>query len=294
MNALVGRLRRRLIYDGLLKTYGLRRLESLQKSPTRSQAHTYTAWLRSPGQLDALCGPVLERWQNRSGGGGKLAIQLFAASTGAEAYTIASTLLHRKPGLDFGIQASDLHAHTVEQARSGRYAAREVEQGGAPREFIDRTFLRLPDGALEVRPEIRARVRFDQGNLLESASLAAHHGPGDLLFLQNVLCHLSLEQGAVAFAHVLAFAKPGAALFLDGTPLDLRQRLTQAAGLQPLDFSVRAIHNHARIHIPERWWSVYYGLEPYSAKGPDPVRRYATIFLRGEASAGRAPLAEPS
>jgi chemotaxis protein methyltransferase CheR len=96
-----------------------------------------------------------------------LEILVLACSNGAEAYTFASFLSHRLPKLDFRITAADLHREMVESARAGSYSEDEALQSEFVRpDFIARTFDQV-GGRYVVKPEIKARVSFTQGNLLD-------------------------------------------------------------------------------------------------------------------------------
>ena len=91
-----------VFYGTLLYSYGIARQRKLLKNADRSQSHTYTCFYRSPGQLEALIGPVMD-FLNAGRKPGKLQINVFAGSEGAESYTFASVLMHKFPGLDFQI-----------------------------------------------------------------------------------------------------------------------------------------------------------------------------------------------
>jgi chemotaxis methyl-accepting protein methylase len=210
---------------------------------------------------------------------GRFHIHVFASSTGAEPYTVASVLLRTHPGLDFQITASDLHAEMVDHATSALYAARDVRRRSPPEQFIADTFERVGD-SYRVRDEIRRRVRFTPANLLDPA-LAAQLEPADIVFAQNVFCHLDADQTRIGFATVCQLLKRRAALFADGMNLDLREELTAEHGLRPLAFKAREIHDGARTHIGVRWWNYYYGMEPYAGWHPNAARRFSTIFFRG-------------
>ncbi|MBS1151544.1 MAG: CheR-type methyltransferase [Myxococcaceae bacterium] len=241
----------------------------------RNDSHTYTCFYRSPMQMEALVGPVVEGLQRK--GVRALTIHVFAGSNGGEAYTIASELLHRRPELEFTIRASDLHPHMVEQAGRASYTLQEITQGvSVPEEFIARTFDRDGDRYV-VRPHIKQRVSFEQADLL-SEQLPQQFPPADLVFAQNVLFHLPPPLARQAFGNILRVLKPHARIFLDGMELDMRVELTQRAGLKPLDYKVRQIYGYSRRHIPENWWDYYYGNEPYSVFSTDRLARYCTIF----------------
>lgn len=266
-----------VLYGTLLYRYGVSRHRALQAKATRSQRHTYTCFYRSPGQLDALTGQVMPRLlADRTPG--PFRINVFASSTGAEPYTLASVLVHAFPGLELQITASDLHQEMVDQATTAIYSAEDVRRRAPPGQFIADTFEKVGED-FRVRPQLRSRVRVTQANLLDPA-LADQFDPADIVFAQNVFCHLEPEQTRIAFNHICQVLKPRSALFIDGMNLDLREELTARLGLQPLDFKVRQIHDDARTHIGDRWWNYYYGMEPYARWHPSCARRFSTIFFK--------------
>ncbi len=275
-------LKHDLVYGMLLYRYGLARRDELLKKAVKSERHTYTCFYRSPGQLEALCGPVMEQLLTGRGKE-RFDIQVFASSTGAESYTLASVLYEHFPHLDFHITSSDLHADMIERAEGGVYSKQEVHERELPEAFLTQTFDASDDHYL-VKPHLRARVSFQQANLLDRG-LALALQPADIVFMQNVLCHMDVEPAKQAFWAVVPLLKERSALFIDGMSLDLRESLTLEAGLTPLDFKVREVHEFARSHIRERWWTQYYGIEPYARWRRNGLRRFSTIFLRDEAQA---------
>lgn len=276
--------RYRAIYDALLYRYGLTRHQALLEQADRSQCHTYTCFYRSPGQLDALTGPVME-FLLAGREPGRLQINVFASSSGAETYTTASMLLRKFPNLDFHITASDLHQEMVERAAQAVYSAEEVFHDAMPSHFISATFETVGT-RYRVRPEIRDRVTFKQANLLDPR-LSDQFEPADIVFAQNVLFHLDRASARQAFDNIIGFLKQKSALFIDGMELDMREALTAAAKLSPLDYKCRDIHEHARKHVGKRWWNYYYGMEPYAASHPTRARRFSTIFLKGRLAVKR-------
>jgi len=267
-----------VLYGALLYRYGVARHRALQGKAVRSQSHSYTCFYRSPAQLDALVGPVMT-WLLARRPQGRLQIHVLACSTGAEPYTVASVITRAYPGLDVRISASDHHAEQVERTIAAMYSASDVLRRPPPREFIADTFERLGVW-YRVRAALRDRVDPVQASLLDPG-LAERLGPADVVFAQNVFCHLDPADVRAGFANVLRLLKPRAALFVDGMNLDLRTELTARAGLSPLDFKIREIHEYARSHVGDRWWNYYYGIEPYARWHPDRARRFATIFLQG-------------
>jgi len=267
-----------ILYGTLLYRYGVNRHRALQQHATRSQGHTYTCFYRSPGQLEALTGPVMERLlAHRTPA--KFRINVFACSTGAEPYTIASVLVRNFPGLDLQITASDLHQEMVDHATHATYSANDVRRRAPDAQFIEDTFEKV-GASYRVRRELRSLVSVKQANLLDPA-LGDQFAPADIVFAQNVFCHLDAAQARIAFHNVSQLLKPRSALFIDGMNLDLREELTAHQGLSPLEFKVRQIHDFARTHVGDRWWNYYYGMEPYTRWHPSSARRFSTIFFKG-------------
>jgi acyl carrier protein len=171
----------------------------------------------------------------------------------------------------------------VERGRSAIYSFDNVHYWATTSDFVDQTFDEVGE-TFVVKPHIRSHVSFRQANLLDPG-IAREFEPADLVFMQNVLCHLDPEPATQAFFNVVQLLKPRAALFVDGMSLDLRESLTRAAGLAPLAYRCREIHEFARTHVGDRWWNYYYGMEPYASWHRDRVRRFSTIFLRDEEGA---------
>src|SRR6476646_5729324 len=85
----------------------------------RLNNHTYTSFYRSPTQLAALTGPVIDYLDPAADE--TVSITVLAASNGAEAYTIASELLACRPDVSFSIKASDLHEEMVQRGDAAVY-----------------------------------------------------------------------------------------------------------------------------------------------------------------------------
>lgn len=275
-----GRLKRRIVFDTLLYPYGVRRFRDVSRGAERSSTHTFTRFYRSPLQMEGLTGPVLEH-VGLSRPPSALNVLVFGGSTGAEAYTVASALHAAHPSLDFEILSSDLHEEMIRIAAKGSYSEEEIRVSpGVTQAIIDRAFETEDGGKLRIREDIRSRVAFTQADLL-SEDLGIRFKPADIVFLQNVLCHLDPKSAERAFRGVVKLLRPRSALFVDGMDLNLKVALTREYGLVPLKYRYREIFEHARLFIPWKWWTVYYGLEPHRYFVSDRVRRYSTIFLKG-------------
>jgi chemotaxis methyl-accepting protein methylase len=281
-------LRNCLFYDLLLYPYAQAQYRKNLTEKKRSNSHTYTSFYRVPLQLEALTARVIPWLTEGKDRATKLTINVFACSTGAEVYTIASEIMKAHPHLPFTVYASDLHDETVAQGMAATYSPAEVfHNPDIPDAFVTRTF-DLVDGRFVVKPEIRARIEFSCADLLEQA-LSERFAPADIVLAQNVFCHLYPQDVIRAFTNVLKTAKPRSALLIDGMHLDLKEQLTIEAQLAPLDFKCREIYSYARkTHGAKKWWTKYHGTEPYLPWRPNHPRRYGTVFLRGASQSGKA------
>lgn len=270
----------------LLRSRAKARHRACVAGAEHSDSHTYTSFYRSPPQLAALTGPVVDH--AIAAGGGDVSILVLAGSNGAEAYTIASELLARRPDLAFSIVATDLHEETVAKAQAALYTLNEITQDqDVPAEFIERTFDRVGD-AYRVKEHIRSHVTFSRADLLDP-TLNERFDRADIVVAQNVLFHMPDELARRAFANIVGFLKPHSVLLIEGMDLDMRVELTRAAGLQPLPCRTKEIYGYSRRHIAANWWDYYYGNEPYFSLARDRSRRYGTIFLNEGELASTAP-----
>jgi chemotaxis methyl-accepting protein methylase len=262
-----------------LSTYGRYRHHRISHSAPRDQHHHYTCFYRSPLQLEALTGPVLD-FLLQHHPSRQLDITVLGCSNGAEPYTIAACLMQYAPQVDFRIRASDIDAEMVLKAETGEYTENEVtKRGSAPAAFLDVAFDR-EGSSYRVKPSIRSRLSFQRMSITDDALTAT--GPSDIVFAQNIFFHIEPDLVTRAFQNVYRIMKPSSALFVDGMDLDMRESLTRSLNLIPLDYRVHEIHEEARKHTGASWWRYYWGCEPYSRFVKNPLRRYATIFLKND------------
>jgi chemotaxis protein methyltransferase CheR len=272
------RERLRRIPAAVRTALAVRRVQhSLTLRTARRGNMLFTSFCRVPTQLDVLANDVVEFLDGHNGGA-ELRVIVFGCSTGAEPYSISSVLRHRRPGLRFRIECFDIDADVIARARAASYALPELETTPPlTADFVESTFDRVADGVV-VRPTIAAPVRFSVGNVLDAA-LIRRLGKADVVVAQNFLFHLERPDAERAFAHLFSLLRPRAALLVDGADVDIRTRLTKAAGLRACETELERIHDESRIYRGYAWPHVYWGLEPFDAKKPDAARRYATIFF---------------
>ncbi len=172
-----------------------------------------TSWFRDPAQFDALREDILPDLAERR----PTALRFWSAgcSSGQEPYSISIAVeawQARTPSgryLRADILATDIAPTMLDYAQKGLYRDHALTRGLSP-EYRERYF-RPVDECWEVIPEIRARVRFRQWNLLSRYDTL---GRFDVVFCRNVLIYFAntVKRDIVnRFAGVL---NPGGYLFL--------------------------------------------------------------------------------
>jgi len=114
-----------------------------------------------------------------------------AASTGQEPYSLAIALKEMAgavAGWRIDLIATDLSHEVLEKARQGIYSQFEVQRG-LPIQLLIKYFSQIGE-MWQIAPEIRAKVRFQQLNLLADFS---HLGVFDVVFCRNVLIYFDQE-----------------------------------------------------------------------------------------------------
>lgn len=246
---------------------------------SRRRNYTFTQFCRLPTQLELLAGPVLDAI-GKGGSAASVRVLLFGSSTGAEAYSLASTFAARRPRLSFRIECFDIAPDMVGRTQRGVYAPDELSRrSGLPVGFVERTF-DVREGEFMVKFALRARVSAEVGDVLDARLMGAL-GKADFVLAQNFLYHLRRREAVRAFRHLIDLLAPRAALVVDGADLDLRTRCTAEAGLEPWPEEVERVHEEAREERGYAWRRIYWGLEPYDHERRDALRRYATIFVKG-------------
>jgi chemotaxis protein methyltransferase CheR len=164
-----------------------------------------------------------------------------ASSSGEEAYS-AAMLLADRLGLAAGskpwqIVGTDLSTAMVESARRGLYTMERARL--VPPDYLKRFCLKGQGdqtGQVLMARELRARVKFETGNLMQPMPEALPLF--DVIFLRNVLIYFDNEAKAGIVRRVLTKLKPDGVLYTG-----------HAESLTNLNLPVRAvgtaIHGHA-------------------------------------------------
>jgi chemotaxis protein methyltransferase CheR len=190
-----------------------------------------TYFFREPAHFDHLS-DWLDGWPRAR----TLRVWSGASSSGEEAYSLAMLLAGRL-GLDgWEIVGTDLSGAMVEAARTGLYPLDRARN--LPPALLKRWCLKGHgdyDGQLLVARELRARVRFEQANLMQPLPPI---GQFDIIFLRNVLIYFDNAGKAAIVRRVLELMAPDGLLYTG-----------HAESLANLGLPVRtvasAVHAHA-------------------------------------------------
>ncbi|TRO92963.1 protein-glutamate O-methyltransferase CheR [Glycocaulis profundi] len=153
-----------------------------------------------------------------------------AASSGQEPYSLAM-LIDEMSGLRADILATDLSGKVLEKARAGLYTQFEVQRGLSIQRLV-KHFDQAGEN-WQIKPELRAKVRFEVGNLLDDFS---RYGRQDVIFCRNVLIYFSVEEKAKILARLAGMLADDGYLVLGAaeTVVGLTDALKPAPGQRGL------------------------------------------------------------
>lgn len=169
-----------------------------------------TYFFREPQHFEHLIQTV-----RSSPGSAPLRVWSAAASSGEEAYSIALTLARCAGNRPWEVLGTDLSTRVVAQARTGLYS--EERCTNIPMDDRKRWCLKgqgAYEGTVLMSRELRAKVRFQEGNLMEPMPQL---GMFDVVFLRNVLIYFQGAAKAQVVNNVLQQLKVGGVFYISHT-----------------------------------------------------------------------------
>jgi chemotaxis protein methyltransferase CheR len=160
-----------------------------------------TYFFREPQHFDHLVQAV------RASHSAPFRVWSAASSSGEEGYSIALTLSRHAGTRPFEVVGTDLSTRMVQSARTGLYVAERCAK--IPIEDLKRWCLKGEgryQGQVLMSRELRAKVRFEEGNLMEPMSWL---GTFDVIFLRNVLIYFEGQAKATVVHNVLQNLRRG-------------------------------------------------------------------------------------
>jgi len=146
----------------------------------------------------------------------KLRIWSAACSSGQEPYSISMVIEEfrqsRSGAFSAGqeIVATDISSVILDQAKRGEYEMLALGRG-LSQDRLNRFFRKNPEGSWTIKPEIKARVKFQSLNLLGQYSSL---GQFDIIFCRNVLIYFSSDVKTEILRKMHKQLKPGGYLIL--------------------------------------------------------------------------------
>lgn len=169
-----------------------------------------TYFFREPAHF-ALLQAELQRTRPQ-----RLAVWSAAASFGDEAYSTAMLLADLQTmgsiGADWSILGTDISERVLQSAVQGIYPADRLREVDERR--LKRYCLRgeaESEGLIQVREDLRQKVRFGQLNLCAPIDDIGHF---DVIFLRNVLIYFDAATKSAVVDRVLSRLRPGGLFFL--------------------------------------------------------------------------------
>ena len=151
-----------------------------------------TRFSREPHHFDYLKEKIFPNLLRAPGRDGPLRIWSAGCSSGEEAYSALfafADLLGLKALPDIQVLGTDIDPVVLQKAEKGRYDQQVVTKVKEMK--VDEYFSSDRSGVIEVKPEIRRRVRFRRLNLMDAHQFKS---PFDVIFCRNVAIYFEKDQ----------------------------------------------------------------------------------------------------
>jgi chemotaxis protein methyltransferase CheR len=195
--------------------------------------------------------------------GPRLRILSAGCSSGEEAYSLVMTLreqAHDFDAVETSVRAIDINPAALRKARDGIYTAWSLRE--TPAHLRARYF--RPSGALqELDPEVRARVVFEERNLIEDDPVFFYPGAFDAIFCRNVTIYFAQETTRQVIARLSGALSRGGYLFLG-----------HSENLRGISTDFHLCHSHGTFYYQRRD-----GEAAAPASPPEPGSRPAPFYL---------------
>lgn len=163
---------------------------------------------RNPDQWQLLDKEIFPELLNRFGK--NLKIWSAACSTGDEPYSLVMALSRHLPLNQIKILATDIDKQVIAKAKVGLYCDKSLL--GVPDDLKQKYFTKLGP-SYQIASEIKERVTFQEGNLLEDN----YPSSCDLIVCRNVLIYFTEEAKEEIYRKFEKALKPGGILFIGST-----------------------------------------------------------------------------
>ena len=264
---------------GPLRAYGSG-LHAIARMRLNRTFYFGTFFLRNRPQL-ALAGRVAEQVNHESG----LRIAILGCSIGAEVYSILWAIRLKRPDLKIVTIASDISREALEFAEKGVYPLEGCELTD------EKIFARVTEqeklelfhceaAGMRVKAWLKEGIRWRIADVADP-DLVHALGQQDIVFANNLLCHMVPGDAEKCLRNIAKLARPGGYLFVSGVDLDVRASVAREQKLEPVIELIRDVHDGDPALIKD-WPFRYWGLEPFDTRRPDWKFRYSSAFRVNE------------
>jgi SAM-dependent methyltransferase len=132
---------------------------------------------------------------------------------------------------------------------------------------------------LRVKPWAREGISWDVGDAGDPGILDAL-GPQDIVVANRFLCHMDPGDAERCLRNLARLVRPGGHLFVSGLDLDVRTRVAEDLGWQPVHDAIEDLHD-GDPSLRRGWPCSYWGLEPLDKGRNDWRVRYASFLETG-------------
>ena len=256
---------------GVVQSYG-RVLHDVVKVRDDRTQNPWTYFLRNRAELDLIHDIVADKSQ-----GSDVNILVLACSVGMEVYSIQWRLKDLKSVFNIQMSGQELSEESLEIAKRGAYPLEEYESHmerltDAEREALFDT----QNGVAVVHPWLKEEIKWYGGDACVP-ELVDITGEQDVVVANRFLCHMHPQDAERCLGNMTKLVAPGGYLFVSGVDLDVRQKVMEQSGFEPVSDRLEEIHN-GDYTLLRGWPWVYWGLEPISAKVENYLSRYAMVW----------------
>ena len=240
----------------------------------RAQAFA-TFFLRNRPQLELIRRLVQRRTETEA-----LKLAVLGCSIGAETYSVAWAIRSALADFKIILQAMDISRKAVEIGKCGTYplASEPTNTNLFERMTaaeIDELFDRDRDVAT-VKSWIKEGIEWHIGDVGDPEMMDIL-GPQDIVVANNFLCHMDARTAEKCLRNIACLVRPCGYLFVSGVDLNVRTKVAEDLGWNPLQELLEEIHQGDP--CMKTFWPWHYaGLEPLNKGRRDWRLRYAAAF----------------
>jgi hypothetical protein len=209
-----------------------------------------------------------------------LKVAVLGCSIGAEAYSVAWTIRSARPDLKFILHAVDISRKAVAIGESGAYPlAPEPANTSLFERMTEAEFGELFDSdrdVARVKQWIRDGIEWHVGDVGDPEMINVL-GLQDILVANNFLCHMDAAMAEKCLRNIAGLVSPHGYLFVSGIDLNVRTKVAEDLGWNPLQELLEEIHEGDPC-MKACWPWHYGGLEPLNKRRLDWRLRYAAAF----------------